>query len=90
MNNIFSNYKEILSNLDNNFYFKLLLLFIGYLVTTHLFSDIHTEYFKPVLDKENYVYIRIPNTICFKILWTIVFVLLSSYIYNIIIKPFLI
>jgi hypothetical protein len=90
MNNIFSNYKQIFLNLDTNFYFKLFLLFGAYLFTSHLFSELHTEYFKPIIDKEDYIYIRIPNNIWFKILWTIIFVILSSYVYSYIIKPYLI
>jgi len=90
MNNIFSNYRQILLNLDTNFYFKLLLLFIAYLFTTHLFSELHTEYFKSIIDQEDYIYIRIPNNIWFRILWTIIFVILSSYVYTYIIKPYLI
>ena len=90
MNNIFSNYKQILLNLDNNFYFKLFVLFAAYLFTTHLFAELHSEYFKSVIDQQDYVYIRIPNNIWFKILWTIIFVILTSYVYTHIIKPYLI
>jgi hypothetical protein len=86
---VFSNYKEILSNLDSSFFFKFIILFVAYLLTTHLFSELHTEYFKPVLDQQDYIYIRIPNNFWFKILWTVIIIIITTYLYHNVIKPYL-
>jgi len=87
---LFSNYKNILENLDKNFYFKFFILFIAYLVTTHLFSELHTEYFKPIIDQQDYIYIRIQNNFWFKFLWTVIIIIISSYVYTTIIKPYIV
>jgi hypothetical protein len=86
---IFSNYKEIFANLDSTFYFKFFILFAAYLFTTHLFSELHTEYFRPVIQQEDYIYIKIPNNFWFKILWTIIIIMITSYLYQNVIKPYL-
>ena len=69
---------------------KFFILFIAYLVTTHLFSELHTEYFKPIIDQQDYIYIRIPNNFWFKFLWTVIIIIISSYVYTTIIKPYIV
>ena len=86
------NSKSVLSNIFQFwFFFKLISLFILYLITNFLFDRINTGELKPLFESDGNnktLNIELPNNIIFKLLITIIMIISSSFIYTIFFKPF--
>jgi hypothetical protein len=86
------NSKSVLSNIFQFwFFFKLISLFILYLITNFLFDRINTGELKPLFESDGNnktLNIELPNNIIFKLLITIIMIISSSFIYTIFLKPF--
>ena len=86
------NSKSVLSNLFQFwFIFKLILLFILYLISNFLFDRINTGELKPIFESDGNnktLNIEVPNNVIFKLLITLIMIITSSFIYTIFFKPF--
>jgi len=86
------NSKSVLSNIFQFwFFFKLILLFILYLISNFLFDRINNGELRPIFESDGNnktLNIELPNNVIFKLLITVIMIITTSFIYTIFLKPF--
>jgi len=87
---IFENSKILVKEVyQKNFFLKLLLLFSLYLVTNYVFDRIDHEDLVRTFHSNPHINIKLPKNTTFKIIITLIMILLSHYVYKLFIKPFI-
>jgi hypothetical protein len=87
-----NNSKSVLANIFQFwFFFKLILLFILYLISNFLFDRINNGELRPIFESDGNnktLNIELPNNVIFKLLITIIMIIITSFIYTIFLKPY--
>ena len=69
------------------FFIKIFIIFIVYLIANYIFDRIDHEDLMTTFHSNPYLTIKIPNNITFKILITIVMIIISHFVYIYLLKP---
>jgi hypothetical protein len=87
---IYNNSKALVVDpLANKFYFKLLILFCIYLFSNYIFDLIDHDNLSQTFQSSPYINLKLPKNTTFQLLITLLMIIISHYVYKLLIKPVL-